>query len=81
MATGPEHYREAERLLAVADSYQHNPAQQQVAVSAAQVHATLAHAAADALSVTATLPPPVTEAGADWREVLSPPGHGEAVAS
>ncbi|MEV5619462.1 MULTISPECIES: hypothetical protein [unclassified Streptomyces] len=42
--TGPEHYREAERLLALAD-YHDDPAR----CAAAQVHATLALAAATAL--------------------------------
>ncbi|MFB8101313.1 hypothetical protein ACFC3O_00500 [Streptomyces sp. NPDC056007] len=43
--TGPEHYREAERLLALAD-YHDDPAR----CAAAQVHATLALAAATAVN-------------------------------
>lgn len=71
--TGPEHYREAERLLAIAEAAEHLDSVQQGAVAAcAQVHATLAHAAAEALFVTATQPPQITQAGADWREVLKP---------
>ena len=52
--TGPEHYREAERLLAEAGAegaegtYFVRPE----SLAAAQVHATLAHAAATALSGT-----------------------------
>ena len=42
--TGPEHYREAERLLAISSS--DNP----VTAAEAQVHATLALAAATALN-------------------------------
>ncbi|MEU9323261.1 hypothetical protein AB0D91_05515 [Streptomyces canus] len=47
--TGPEHYREAERLLKVATK---SPSGQQRVdcIAAAQVHATLAHAAAAAMS-------------------------------
>ncbi|QOC56061.1 hypothetical protein SEA_CLOWN_63 [Gordonia phage Clown] len=53
MSTGPDHYREAERLLAGADETIANlPPEERVVVlmSQAQVHATLALAAATALS-------------------------------
>jgi hypothetical protein len=58
--TGPEHYLEAERLIAMAreshhaDLYGHyTDAQAALLLADAQVHATLAHAAATALSSTA----------------------------
>ena len=58
--TGPEHYREAERLIAMAreahhaDLYGHSTDDQSALVLAdAQVHATLAHAAATAVSSAA----------------------------
>lgn len=47
--TGPEHYREAQRLLAEAVSWDSGERQMQgdaVVIAAAQVHATLALAAA-----------------------------------
>jgi hypothetical protein len=48
--TGPEHYLEAERLLkSAADNFLRN-GNPGSALAAAQVHATLAHAAATALS-------------------------------
>jgi len=49
--TGPEHYREAERLLAVADVYDEDGAWATAKArrAEAQVHATLALAAATAL--------------------------------
>lgn len=50
--TGPEHYAEAERLIHLADEVARvhglRPEQQQVALAAAQVSATLALAAATA---------------------------------
>jgi hypothetical protein len=56
MATGPEHYREAERLLSAAREAGGGPDNDDL-VTAAQAHATLALAAATALSgVTLTLP-------------------------
>ena len=58
--TGPEHYLEAERLIAMAreshhaDLYGHyTDAQAALILADAQVHATLAHAAATALSSAA----------------------------
>ena len=50
--TGPEHYSEAERLLAVANDYEEDNAPKTAATrrAAAQVHATLALAAATALA-------------------------------
>jgi hypothetical protein len=46
--TGPEHYQEAERLLALNAGERDDPSET-VIIAAAQVHATLAHAAATAL--------------------------------
>lgn len=48
--TGPEHYREAERLLAVCAGLQRGSELDTACTAAAQVHATLALAAATALS-------------------------------
>lgn len=54
MATGPEHYREAERLVAVAVRHITETPQDmrisEVSAAAAQVHATLALTAATALA-------------------------------
>ncbi|WP_275558588.1 hypothetical protein [Streptomyces sp. 5-6(2022)] len=47
--TGPEHYREAERLLAEADNIAEQGGDMGEMIAAAQVHATLAQAAATAL--------------------------------
>ncbi|MCX5229722.1 hypothetical protein [Streptomyces sp. NBC_00233] len=48
--TGPEHYREAERRLAAARADYNTPTASGLLVAEAQVHATLALAAATALS-------------------------------
>jgi hypothetical protein len=49
--TGPEHYREAERLVEEANRVGHeDPARGSGILAAAQVHATLADAAATALN-------------------------------
>ncbi|MFE2353418.1 hypothetical protein [Streptomyces parvulus] len=55
--TGPEHYREAERLLELASSskettYEGDNPEADRDIAAAQVHATLALAAATAMSST-----------------------------
>lgn len=81
MATGPEHYRASEALLDLAEAEPEDSLLTSDYLAAAQAHATLANAAAMALQVTATRAPHETEAGADWREVLKPLGHGEAIAS
>jgi hypothetical protein len=47
MATGPEHYQKAERLIRDAD--RQDPEQAAYTIAKAQVHATLAQAAATAL--------------------------------
>lgn len=58
MATGPEHYREAERLLEQAAVDSRDPMRRYVedanVIAAAQVHATLALAAATAEDVVRT---------------------------
>jgi hypothetical protein len=51
--TGPEHYREAERLLFQSQAIGQDGAGQAIVISAAQVHATLAVAAATALMAPA----------------------------
>jgi hypothetical protein len=48
--TGPEHYQAAEQALRQAHSAAGQPAEQQRAITLAQAHATLAHAAATALA-------------------------------
>ncbi len=68
--TGPEHYAEAERLIAGtmkrADGLIGTPHPHVIAL--AQVHATLAHAAA---AITAFMP--LTPAGVhEWRKVTGP---------
>ena len=70
MATGPEHYREAERLL-TEQVFRDRPGSTttrsfEETVAAAQVHATLALAAATAID-------PDTQR-AEWREVAGNPG-------
>jgi hypothetical protein len=71
--TGPEHYREAERLLKVVSEHHGVVQGMDRVLAAAQVHATLAHAAATALA----------EGGAggmhirdveDWHEAASSAG-------
>jgi hypothetical protein len=59
MASGPEHYREAERLLGVAEE------PEVIRLAEAQVHATLALAAATALPAAQRY---VGTAGGDDRE-------------
>jgi hypothetical protein len=49
MASGPEHYREAERLLKFGENEPDGGSQQAATFAGAQVHATLALAAATAL--------------------------------
>lgn len=66
--TGPEHYREAERLINVAAAMMKpgaSVADVQIHMDAAQVHATLALAAATALG-TAQVPPDGVTAH-EWR--------------
>lgn len=65
--TGPEHYREAERLADQAnDLNDHNPAVAAALAAEAQAHATLALAAATALGVGGDNPPD-DDAEAWWR--------------
>lgn len=46
MASGAAHYTDAERLLRIAEQASLSPSEKAVRVAAAQVHATLAQAAA-----------------------------------
>jgi hypothetical protein len=61
--TGPEHYREAEQLTGQALDADLPTELRQVYMAAAQVHATLANAAAAALAADEALPDA-------WYEVL-----------
>ncbi|MFN2636801.1 MAG: hypothetical protein ABR585_07240 [Gemmatimonadaceae bacterium] len=69
MATGPEHYREAEELMEKAAG-SHLP-QYEAYVTRAQVHATLALAAATALSQRDTMRAvdshPWEDAASEWK--------------
>lgn len=75
--TGPEHYAEAERLLALAarevsQNMESTTGERKADVlAAAQVHATLAQTAAIALQ-TAALPPDGNTAG-QWRSTIAAP--------
>lgn len=86
MASGPEHYREAERLLEVAWHYYaglDNPADfptVQARIQCAQVHATLALAAATALQPAST--DHTTPVLRQWVKVAAkPPSDDVAVTS
>lgn len=67
--TGPEHYREAERLARLAQGQNYEAAA--VTLADAQVHATLALAAA-----TVAINLPISDAV--WREVAGPKPDGGA---
>ena len=69
VVTGPEHYREAERVLAQAHTV--DPEFAAYLVAKAQAHATLALAAATAQG-SAALPPDGNTAGA-WRTAIAAP--------
>jgi hypothetical protein len=89
--TGPEHYVEAERLLALADRHTKGVTYEQkwtLTLTAAQVHATLAVAAATAVSTAgpdghAWADVAVTRLSARKQEpsTESPPGHDPFVAT
>jgi len=66
MPSGPEHYREAERLITDANHAGPDDLAHARAIAAADVHAALALAAATALSAYGTMP--VAEYQA-WRDV------------
>ncbi|MFF9238414.1 hypothetical protein ACF1AY_15975 [Streptomyces sp. NPDC014776] len=72
MATGPEHYREAEELLDLASSYEQDgaPTSAERCRRDALVHALLANAAATALSTPErSVPPRVSRyAWAEWQQ-------------
>lgn len=74
--TGPEHYAESQRLLGVADRQwpdsstdELNP-QWAFTMQRAQVHATLALAAATAAAAAGI--PWSSESGQEWRQVIAP---------
>jgi hypothetical protein len=84
--TGPEHYAEAERVLALADRHTTgatNGEEWTLTLSAAQVHATLALAAATAVGTASPGWPCVgrrrryqaqyQQAGGPWRQLSGPP--------
>ncbi|GAA0638057.1 hypothetical protein GCM10010174_69870 [Kutzneria viridogrisea] len=70
MATGPEHYREAEKLLRMAADTE-NTTLASDCEQAAKVHATLALAAATALMTTAGDNTPTVQDAEEWRRVAS----------
>lgn len=76
--TGPEHYREAERLLATAVPGNLNRSDDQ-RIAAAQVHATLAQAAAQgllaALAAYDTDGDVLEDAGGDWELAVTIAGE------
>jgi hypothetical protein len=66
--TGPEHYREAERLIALAEeNWTHDEAEHDAVLRNAQVHATLALAAA---TVDQTASRGAGDTTHDWRQVV-----------
>jgi hypothetical protein len=74
--TGPEHYQEAERLLAVCAGDQRGSSLDAVCTAAAQVHATLALAAATALA-PAMVPGTAVYDWHAWRKVAATKPDGE----
>ena len=69
MATGPEHYQEAERLIKWVTNHDgdiHNGKDTAACLAAAQVHATLAQAAAVAMAGRAVGGQPVGVANVDF---------------
>ena len=76
MATGPEHYQEAERLLAKA-TYEDLPTNAHIQdAQLAQAHATLALAAATAANVVLELPID-SDIGKPWARAIGLPGGAE----
>lgn len=75
--TGPEHYREAERLLAESQTitrpHEEGHCEADRSIAEAQVHATLALAAATALSATKTGAMPGLDFE-DWRNTATRTG-------
>ena len=65
--TGPEHYYEAERLLAALDETVQSPDAVAWTIAQAQVHATLALVASNAASTQSTM----FTAAPRWREVAT----------
>ena len=73
MATGPEHYQEAERLVGLVDD---GAVDWQPLAAEAQVHATLALAAATAANVVLELPIG-SDIGEPWARAIGLPGGAE----
>jgi hypothetical protein len=72
--TGPEHYAEAERLLALADRHTRGVTYDQewtLTLTAAQVHATLALAAATAVGTASSQAPADLRRNPDIRRLIS----------
>jgi hypothetical protein len=77
--TGPEHYRQAETILAAVSGRNLPSTQAMANVAAAHVHAELATAAATALVLASrSLPPGAVQ---EWADVLSQPAQGAQRAS
>jgi len=77
MASGPEHYREAERLLEYGPGDELEPERVARDIAEAQVHATLALAAATALGAIGGMPLPEYQA---WADVCGEPGEAATAA-
>ena len=82
--TGPEHYRQAERLLAAVNQrignddrneYVQTPSRRSELTAQAQVHATLAHAAAT-VDLFALYGQAGEESQKAWRDVVAPAARG-----
>ncbi|MGY1500843.1 hypothetical protein ACW4TU_30400 [Streptomyces sp. QTS52] len=78
--TGPEHYREAERLLkeshTILRPHEEGPCEADRTIAEAQVHATLALAAATALTTPVRSSPPrnATNEWSAWQRAAGVPG-------
>jgi hypothetical protein len=78
--TGPEHYREAERMLASARNYDGQPSTHHVQFGQlAQVHAALALAAATAMSTWTETGMPQPDRMDWWRAASGEPAERERV--
>lgn len=70
MTTGPQHYRAAEKLADQANHFTHaDPVMGAALAAEAQVHATLAVAAATALAAIGT----VQRTSQEWLDLIIPP--------
>lgn len=68
---GPAHYREAERLIEIANRDELGSPEERYRVAAAQVHATLALAAATAWPAVSDWLGDENRSGSDWTQVTS----------